>query len=98
MILVTHDLGVVAGRADDAAVMYAGQIVEKAPTAALFRNVRMPYTEALLRSIPKLDEPRHARLRAIPAGRRSSSTRRAAAGSRRGARMPRRSAMRRPRR
>ena len=66
MILVTHDLGVVAGRADDIAVMYAGQIVEKAPTATLFRNVRMPYTEALLRSIPKLDEPRHARLQAIP--------------------------------
>ena len=66
MILVTHDLGVVAGRADDIAVMYAGQIVEQAPTAALFRNVRMPYTEALLRSIPKLDEPRHARLQAIP--------------------------------
>jgi len=66
MILVTHDLGVVAGRADDIAVMYAGQIVETAPTATLFRNVRMPYTEALLRSIPKLDEPRHARLQAIP--------------------------------
>jgi oligopeptide/dipeptide ABC transporter ATP-binding protein len=66
MILVTHDLGVVAGRADDIAVMYAGQIVEKAPTTTLFRNVRMPYTEALLRSIPKLDEPRHARLQAIP--------------------------------
>ena len=66
MILVTHDLGVVAGRADDIAVMYAGQVVETAPTATLFRNVRMPYTEALLRSIPKLDEPRHARLQAIP--------------------------------
>jgi oligopeptide/dipeptide ABC transporter ATP-binding protein len=66
MILVTHDLGVVAGRADEVAVMYAGQIVEKAPTATLFRNVRMPYTEALLRSIPRLDEPRHARLQAIP--------------------------------
>ena len=59
MILVTHDLGVVAGRADEIAVMYAGQIVETAPTASLFRNVRMPYTEALLRSIPKLDQPRH---------------------------------------
>ncbi len=66
MILVTHDLGVVAGRADDIAVMYAGQIVEKAPTATLFANVRMPYTEALLRSIPKLDAPRSAKLQSIP--------------------------------
>jgi oligopeptide/dipeptide ABC transporter ATP-binding protein len=66
MILVTHDLGVVAGRADDIAVMYAGQIVEKAPTAKLFANVRMPYTEALLRSIPKLDEPRRTHLQTIP--------------------------------
>jgi oligopeptide/dipeptide ABC transporter ATP-binding protein len=66
MILVTHDLGVVAGRADDIAVMYAGQIVEQAPAARLFANVRMPYTQALLRSIPKLDEPRTAKLQAIP--------------------------------
>jgi peptide/nickel transport system ATP-binding protein len=66
MVLVTHDLGVVAGRADDIAVMYAGQIVEKAPAAKLFANVRMPYTEALLRSIPRLDEPRAATLQAIP--------------------------------
>jgi len=66
MILVTHDLGVVAGRADTIAVMYAGQVVETAPTAALFANVRMPYTEALLRSIPMLDEPRRARLQVIP--------------------------------
>jgi oligopeptide/dipeptide ABC transporter ATP-binding protein len=66
MILVTHDLGVVAGRADDIAVMYAGQVVETAPTATLFSNVRMPYTEALLRSIPKLDTPRSAMLQSIP--------------------------------
>jgi oligopeptide/dipeptide ABC transporter ATP-binding protein len=66
MILVTHDLGVVAGRADTIAVMYAGQIVETAPTAQLFANVRMPYTEALLRSIPQLDQPRGSRLQAIP--------------------------------
>ena len=66
MILVTHDLGVVAGRADDIAVMYAGQIVEQAPAATLFANVRMPYTQALLRSIPKLDEPRRTKLQAIP--------------------------------
>ncbi len=65
MILVTHDLGVVAGRADQVAVMYAGQIVEFAPTATLFANVRMPYTEALLRSIPRLDQLSHSRLQAI---------------------------------
>jgi len=66
VILVTHDLGVVAGRADDVLVMYAGQVVEKAPTATLFGNMKMPYTEALLRSIPKLSEPSHTRLAAIP--------------------------------
>jgi oligopeptide/dipeptide ABC transporter ATP-binding protein len=65
MILVTHDLGVVAGRTDDIAVMYAGQIVEKAPTKALFANVRMPYTEALLKSIPKLEQPSHTLLQII---------------------------------
>jgi peptide/nickel transport system ATP-binding protein len=62
MILVTHDLGVVAGRTDEIVVMYAGKIVERAPTAELFANVRMPYTEALLQSIPKLDEPSHTPL------------------------------------
>jgi peptide/nickel transport system ATP-binding protein len=66
MILVTHDLGVVANRADDIAVMYAGRIVEQAPTKELFSHTRMPYTEALLRSIPRLADPSHTRLRAIP--------------------------------
>jgi peptide/nickel transport system ATP-binding protein len=65
MVLVTHDLGVVAGRTDEIAVMYAGQIVEKAPTRTLFANVRMPYTEALLKSIPKLEHPSHTRLQII---------------------------------
>jgi oligopeptide/dipeptide ABC transporter ATP-binding protein len=65
MVLVTHDLGVVAGRTDDIAVMYAGQIVEIAPTATLFQHVRMPYTEALLKSIPKLEQPSHTRLEII---------------------------------
>jgi oligopeptide/dipeptide ABC transporter ATP-binding protein len=65
MVLVTHDLGVVAGRADEIAVMYAGQIVERAPTRSLFANVRMPYTEALLKSIPKLEQPSHTRLQII---------------------------------
>ena len=65
MILVTHDLGVVAGRSHDIAVMYAGKIVEKAPTRSLFTNMKMPYTEALLRSIPKIENPSHTRLQAI---------------------------------
>ena len=65
MVLVTHDLGVVAGRTDDIAVMYAGQIVEQAPTTTLFSEVRMPYTEALLRSIPRLENPSHTRLEVI---------------------------------
>ena len=65
MVLVTHDLGVVAGRADNTAVMYAGQIVEHAPTRTLFSETRHPYTEALLKSIPKLSEPSHTRLDAI---------------------------------
>ncbi len=65
MILVTHDLGVVATRAQEIAVMYAGRIVEKAPTRALFANMQMPYTEALMSAIPKLADPSHTRLSAI---------------------------------
>ncbi|MEM7274835.1 MAG: ABC transporter ATP-binding protein [Actinomycetota bacterium] len=68
MILVTHDLGVVAGRTDEIAVMYAGKVVEKAPTKHLFSNMQHPYTEALLRAIPKVDQPKHTKLAAI-AGR-----------------------------
>ena len=65
MILVTHDLGVVAGRADEIAVMYAGKIVEKASAAVLFSDMKMPYTEALLQSIPKLSDKSHTRLQVI---------------------------------
>ena len=65
MILVTHDLGVVAGRTDEIAVMYAGRIVERAPTARLFEQTRMPYTEALMKSIPRLEEASHTPLHAI---------------------------------
>jgi peptide/nickel transport system ATP-binding protein len=65
MVLVTHDLGVVAGRTDEIAVMYAGKIVEKAPTQVLFADMKMPYTEALLRSIPRLENRSHTRLQAI---------------------------------
>jgi peptide/nickel transport system ATP-binding protein len=65
MILITHDLGVVAGRTDEVAVMYAGRVVERAPTTKLFSHMRMPYTQALLAAIPKLDAPPHAMLPAI---------------------------------
>jgi peptide/nickel transport system ATP-binding protein len=65
MVLVTHDLGVVAGRAETTAVMYAGRVVEVAPTRELFNATRHPYTEALLKSIPKLTQPSHTRLEAI---------------------------------
>jgi peptide/nickel transport system ATP-binding protein len=65
VVLVSHDLGVVAGRTHDIAVMYAGQIVEQAPTATLFAEVRMPYTEALLRSVPRLENASHTRLSVI---------------------------------
>jgi peptide/nickel transport system ATP-binding protein len=65
MILITHDLGVVAGRTDDVAVMYAGRIVERASTRALFKNPRHPYAEALMAAIPNLDAPPHTPLAAI---------------------------------
>jgi peptide/nickel transport system ATP-binding protein len=65
MILITHDLGVVAGRTDEVAVMYAGRVVERAPTARLFKAMRMPYTEALIAAIPKLEAPPHTPLKAI---------------------------------
>ena len=74
MIIITHDLGVVAGRTDEVAVMYAGRVVERAPTLALFKKMRMPYTEALLAAIPKIDAAPHTPLPAIP-GRPPDPTR-----------------------
>jgi peptide/nickel transport system ATP-binding protein len=74
MILITHDLGVVAGRTDEVAVMYAGRVVERAPTPALFKKMRMPYTEALLAAIPKIDAAPHTVLPAI-SGRPPDPTR-----------------------
>ena len=65
MVLVTHDLGVVAGNTDYVAVMYAGEVVEYAPTTKLFADMRMPYTEALLESIPKVDHKSGTRLAVI---------------------------------
>ncbi len=66
MVLITHDMGVIAGRADRVVVMYAGKIVESAATGELFGNVRHPYTEALLASIPQLDQDRSQKLYSIP--------------------------------
>jgi peptide/nickel transport system ATP-binding protein len=66
MILVTHNLGIVAGRTDEVAVMYGGRIVERAPTRTLFDDPRHRYTEALLSAIPRTDQPAHTKLRVIP--------------------------------
>ena len=66
MVIVTHDLGVVAGPTDKIAVMYGGEIVEMASTPDLFANTKMPYTEALMESIPRLDRKRGDRLPTIP--------------------------------
>jgi len=66
IILITHDMGVIAGRADRVVVMYAGQKVETAKTTELFRRVRHPYTEALLASIPRLDQDKTQALYSIP--------------------------------
>jgi peptide/nickel transport system ATP-binding protein len=65
MILISHDLGVVASRTDDVAVMYGGRIVERAPTRDLFREPRHPYTHALLASVPRRTDPSHTRLLTI---------------------------------
>jgi peptide/nickel transport system ATP-binding protein len=66
VILITHDLGVIAERADRTYVMYAGRIVEHATTVQLFDQMRHPYTEALLASIPKMDTDARHRLYSIP--------------------------------
>src|SRR5580765_5328725 len=65
VLLITHDLGVVAGHADRVVVMYAGRVVETAPTDRLFQAPTHPYTEGLLAAVPRIDAPR-ARLHAIP--------------------------------
>jgi len=68
MIIITHDMGVVAEAADDIVVMYAGQIVESAPVLDLFDHPEHPYTEALLGALPQLEGEgiREGRLTAIP--------------------------------
>jgi len=66
VLLITHDMGVVAGRADRVNVMYAGRIVEGAPTSPLFSHMHHPYTQALLGSIPKLTQDPDVELFSIP--------------------------------
>jgi peptide/nickel transport system ATP-binding protein/oligopeptide transport system ATP-binding protein len=65
VMLITHDLGVVAGLADRVMVMYAGRVVEQGPIASILRQMRHPYTRGLVNSIPSLEE-RKKRLPAIP--------------------------------
>ena len=66
VVLITHDLGVVAELADDVQVMYDGRIVEAGTTAAIFDDPRHPYTWGLLGSMPRVDRPRPERLATIP--------------------------------
>jgi oligopeptide/dipeptide ABC transporter ATP-binding protein len=66
VLLITHDMGVIAGRTDRVVVMYAGKVAEEATTDNLFNDMRHPYTEALLVSVPRLDQDVTVRLRSIP--------------------------------
>ncbi len=66
MVLVTHDLGLIAERTHEVAVMYAGRIVEQAETAELFAHPLHPYTRGLMASVPRPGEARQKRLRTIP--------------------------------
>jgi oligopeptide/dipeptide ABC transporter ATP-binding protein len=66
VILITHAMGVIAGRTDRVVVMYAGKVAEEAETGELFGRIRHPYSQALLASVPKLDQRRDERLLSIP--------------------------------
>ena len=66
VLLITHNLGLVAGRMDEVNVMYAGQIVESGPVLDVLANPRHPYTRGLLAAVPALDAPRDAPLADIP--------------------------------
>lgn len=74
VLIITHDLGVVAEFADRALVMYAGRAVEDAPVAGLYERARMPYTVGLLGSVPRLDAPQGTRLVPIPGAPPSLTT------------------------
>ena len=66
VILITHDLGVIAETCDDVAVMYAGRIVERGPVYSIFAKPLHPYTQGLIRCLPKLDHPPKTTLPVIP--------------------------------
>jgi oligopeptide/dipeptide ABC transporter ATP-binding protein len=66
LLMISHDLGLAATFADEVLVMYAGRAVERAPTRTLFEQVRMPYTRALIDSIPRLADPPHMTLNVVP--------------------------------
>lgn len=66
IIMITHDLGVIAETCDEVVVMYAGRVVERAPARELFRNPGHAYTKGLLASMPRLETPRKSRLPVIP--------------------------------
>ncbi|CDO32635.1 ABC transporter ATP-binding protein [Mycolicibacterium porcinum] len=74
VLIITHDLGVVAEFADRALVMYAGRAVEDAPVSRLYERARMPYTVGLLGSVPRLDAPQGTRLVPIPGAPPSLTT------------------------
>jgi peptide/nickel transport system ATP-binding protein len=66
VVLITHDMGVIASRTDRVVVMYAGKVAEEAATGELFKRMRHPYSEALLASVPKIDQNPNERLLSIP--------------------------------
>jgi oligopeptide/dipeptide ABC transporter ATP-binding protein len=66
LLMISHDLGLAATFADEVLVMYAGRAVERASTQKLFEQVRMPYTRALLDSLPRLEDPPHMTLNVVP--------------------------------
>jgi oligopeptide/dipeptide ABC transporter ATP-binding protein len=68
ILFITHDLGVIAGMADDVAVMYIGKIVEIGPVRSIFRNPTHPYTQGLMNSIPSLSTRKEKRLIPIKGG------------------------------
>ncbi|EPX75575.1 ABC transporter, ATP-binding protein [Salipiger mucosus DSM 16094] len=66
LVLITHNLGIVARHAQNVAVMYGGRVVERASARALYNDPRHPYTQGLLASVPRLDLPRDTPLRPVP--------------------------------
>ena len=66
VLMITHDLGVIAQNCDEVVVMYAGRIVERAPVNDLFANPQHAYTKGLLNSIPRIDSVRKSHLNTIP--------------------------------